>query len=56
MLEGPHESAIVSHSNHSLNPLLVCFQLVSFKLIKAIFGDKSDVKLLIIDFEANQLA
>ena len=32
------------------------FQLVSFKVIKTIFGDQRDVKLLIIDFEANQLA
>ena len=31
-------------------------QLRSFKLIKVIFSDESDVKLLIIDFEANQLA
>ena len=38
------------------NPLMVYFQLVSFKLIKATFSDKNDVKMLMIDSEANQLA
>ena len=41
---------------YSENELMTGFQLVSFKVIKTIFGDQRDVKLLIIDFEANQLA